>query len=62
MIMMIGVWMNTVTKTKNKRGRPSTGFNKTDYQREYMRRRRAKAKADKNGESDAGHKTQERED
>lgn len=30
-----------------KRGRPSTNFDKKAYQREYMRRRRAKAKAEK---------------
>ena len=30
---------------KRKRGRPSTNFDKKAYQREYMRRRRAKDKA-----------------
>lgn len=37
---------------KRKRGRPSTNFDKRAYQREYMRRRRAKAKAEKGARDD----------
>lgn len=35
-----------------KRGRPTTNFDKRAYQREYMRRRRAKAKAEKETRND----------
>lgn len=35
------------TDKKRKRGRPPTNFDKRAYQREYMRRRRAKAKAER---------------
>lgn len=37
---------------KRKKGRPSTNFDKRAYQREYMRRRRAKAKAEKETRND----------
>lgn len=38
--------------TKRKRGRPSTNFDKRAYQREYMRRRRAKAKEERETKHD----------
>lgn len=41
-----------MTENKRKRGRPSTNFDKRAYQREYMRRRRAKAKAAKEMKND----------
>lgn len=34
-----------VEKEKRGRGRPSTGFDKTAYMKEYMRKRRACSKA-----------------
>lgn len=39
-------------KLNRKRGRPSTNFDKRAYQREYMRRRRARAKAEKEMKND----------
>lgn len=42
----------TKENNERKRGRPSTNFDKRAYQREYMRRRRAKAKADKEPRND----------
>jgi hypothetical protein len=42
----MGVKSTNFAKKVRKRGRPSTGFNKNAYMKEYMRKKRAEKKQD----------------